>query len=116
MFETSGDEVLLPGVWELVEVGGNPPASSNIESWVVTIEEDHTWRYEGAMSGPWEGMRLVGDGFWKLSSGGFEYTAGVNHGTSRVEVSGTTLVLSPDPVITPPGGSGFVDCSYQRRF
>ena len=115
MFEISGNEVPLTGAWELVQIGSDPPSSSNIQSWVVTIDKDHKWHYEATMSGPWDGMRLLGDGTWKLSSGGFEYTAGVNRGTSRLDVSDTTLVLSPDPVITLPGGKGSVDCTYKRR-
>jgi len=103
----------LLGAWKLKSVGGKDPATINIKSWKIEFREQGKWTYSGAMTGEYEGMKLGGSGTWLLEGSQLDYTAGANKGETTVHVGGSSLTLSPDPVVR-LHGKELVETRYVR--
>ena len=105
----------LIGSWVLEGTNGSDPSSLNIKEWQITFHEGGRWTYGGETTPSSGGLRVSGDGTWKIqASNQLEYTAGGARGTSQITMQSGKLILSPDPVITLPGGNGVVRASYRR--
>lgn len=105
----------IVSTWSLVQVDGEPPSRINVKEWRLTIRGNGTWSYAGVMQGPWSGMKLSGDGTWKVvSPDHLEYKAGDNRGILAFALNGKSLTFRPDPVLTKPGGAGEAVTEYER--
>ena len=59
-------------------------------------------------------LRVNGSGSWKIVSGELEYTAGSNKGRSKLTIAKDILTLTPDPVVTMPGGKASAVTTYKK--
>ena len=110
----SAEPAPLEGSWSLTSAAGAPPSKLNLATWQITFAADHTLRYSGTMSGPWQGMALSGDGTWQRQGDHLTYKAGGNSGETDLVVTATQLRFGSDPVITGPGGTPQLSTLYAR--
>lgn len=88
---------------------------TGIASWTITFRQDHTWRYDGVLSGPLSGMHVDGSGSWRVRGRTLVYTAGSSSGTSVVTMAHDELTLTPDPVLALPATGKPVETTYRRN-
>lgn len=103
----------LRGAWQLKSVAGKDPTIINIKSWRIEFQGHEKWIYSGTMAGEFEGTQLNGSGTWLLDGNQLRYTAGDNTGTTTVRIEGSSLKLSPDPVLRVSGKEP-IDTEYMR--
>ena len=104
------------GAWVLKTINGLPPSNLQIKDWRIDFLTNQHWTYSGEMTGHFTGMKLSGEGSWRIqsdSSGSLEYTAGENSGRSTITLRNGLLRLSPDPVIVQDGKNP-VTTTYKR--
>lgn len=65
------------------------------------------------MQGAYAGTSMKGGGTWSVADGVLTYSAGANTGTSKLSLSGSRLVIDPDPVVVEDGSTPGVS-EYER--
>jgi hypothetical protein len=109
----AGQNERVVATWELKSVAGRAPETLNIKSWEIAFRRGGRWTYSGEMKGPYEGLKLSGDGTWKTEGAQIRYAAGDNQGQSEFMIEKNVLTLSPDPVVMPDGKT-HAATTYQR--
>ncbi len=104
----------LEGTWILETVAGKPPGLVNIKTWRITFSANQQWTYGGEMDGPFGGVSVNGSGSWKIVSDELDYTAGDNKGRSKLTIGKGILTLTPDPVVSMPGGKTSAVTTYKK--
>ena len=104
----------ITGTWILETVAGKPPGSINIKTWRISFTANQQWTYGGEMNEKFGGMKLSGSGSWKIIANELEYAAGSNKGRSKLRIDNGVLILTPDPVVTMPGGKFPAVTTYKK--
>jgi hypothetical protein len=86
-----------------------------MKTWRVNFLPNKQWSFSGTMNENFGGMAVNGEGTWSLVSGELEYTAGSNHGRTKLAIAEGILTLSPDPIIRPDGKTPAVATYRQQK-